>query len=145
MSDPLSTVSSALIGEIFVERGHITPAQLEEALATQAETGELLGEILVSRYNVPRVELAGVLAEQWATMERGGGVAPNEPMAEAAAHYAAESPTDSTPRPRSTSSAGRSARSSSSRASSRPVSSRRRSRRRPNPASASARCSSRRA
>ena len=91
MADPSSTVSSALIGEIFVERGHITPAQLEEALATQAETGELLGEILVSRYNVPRVELAGVLAEQWASMERGGGVAPNEPMAEAAAHFASES------------------------------------------------------
>src|SRR5215467_1059071 len=88
MADPSSTVSSALIGEIFVERGHITPAQLEEALATQAETGELLGEILVDRYNVPRVELAGVLAEQWATMERSGGVVPNEPIAEAAAAYA---------------------------------------------------------
>ena len=95
MADPSSTVSSALIGEIFVERGHITPAQLEEALATQADTGELLGEILVSRYNVPRVELAGVLAEQWATMERGGGVTPNEPMAEAAASFAAENANDS--------------------------------------------------
>ncbi|MFN8224293.1 MAG: hypothetical protein U0R50_13725 [Gaiellales bacterium] len=86
MADPSSTVSGALIGEIFVERGHITPAQLEEALAVQAETGELLGEVLVSRFNVPRVELAGVLAEQWATMERGGGVAPNESIAEAAAN-----------------------------------------------------------
>lgn len=90
MADPSSTVSGALIGEIFVERGHITPAELEEALAAQAETGELLGEILVSRYNVPRVELAGVLAEQWATMERGGGVTPNAPIAEAAASFAAE-------------------------------------------------------
>lgn len=87
MADPSSTVSGALIGEIFVERGHITPAQLEEALATQAETGELLGEILVTRCNIPRVELAGVLAEQWATMERSGGVAPNEPIAAAAAAY----------------------------------------------------------
>ena len=69
MTDP-AALSSALIGEIFVERGHITHDQLEEALVAQAETGELLGEILVGRFGVPRVELAGVLAEQWAMMER---------------------------------------------------------------------------
>ena len=69
MTDP-TALSSALIGEIFVERGHITHDQLEEALVAQAQTGELLGEILVSRFGVPRVELAGVLAEQWAMMER---------------------------------------------------------------------------
>jgi uncharacterized phage infection (PIP) family protein YhgE len=78
MTDP-AALSSALIGEIFVERGHITSDQLQEALAAQAQTGELLGEILVSRYDVPRVELAGVLAEQWAMMERAAPAGPSAP------------------------------------------------------------------
>jgi len=53
------------IGEIFVERGLISDAQLAEALAEQGKTGRLLGEILVSGFGVTRIDLADALAEQW--------------------------------------------------------------------------------
>jgi hypothetical protein len=53
------------LGDIFVERGLITPAQLEDALAEQRQSGGRLGEILVERGFVTRVALAGVITEQW--------------------------------------------------------------------------------
>jgi hypothetical protein len=53
------------LGDIFVERGLITPEQLEEALAEQREKGGKLGEILVELGFITRVALAGVITEQW--------------------------------------------------------------------------------
>jgi hypothetical protein len=53
------------LGDIFVERGLIEQAQLDEALAVQRESGGKLGEILVDLGFITRVALAGVITEQW--------------------------------------------------------------------------------
>jgi uncharacterized coiled-coil protein SlyX len=53
------------IGQLFVERGYVTPAQLESALAEQQETGERLGEILVKHGYIERLDLASALSTQW--------------------------------------------------------------------------------
>ena len=65
-----ATVSTAQnqwppIGQLFVERGYVTPAQLESALAEQQETGERLGEILVKHGYIERLDLASALSTQW--------------------------------------------------------------------------------
>ncbi|RDI74437.1 hypothetical protein Gocc_2013 [Gaiella occulta] len=85
-----SSLSSRLIGAIFVEKGLVTAEQLERALQLQDETGERLGEIIVARFGVSRLELASVLAEQWAELER------TEKAADAAA---AAPPGDPSPQP----------------------------------------------
>jgi hypothetical protein len=61
------------IGSILLERGVITEAQLEEALARQKKTGEMLGEIFVVSYGVSRLELADALTEQWAEVQEARG------------------------------------------------------------------------
>ena len=64
----LTTMESAAkrrLGDIFVERGLIDQAQLDEALSVQRETGGKLGEILVELGFITRVALAGVITEQW--------------------------------------------------------------------------------
>ncbi|MEW6426698.1 MAG: chemotaxis protein CheA [Thermodesulfobacteriota bacterium] len=48
------------LGEILVERGDITPEQLEEAL----RTGRMLGEVLLDRKLVSRERIEAALAEQ---------------------------------------------------------------------------------
>src|SRR2546423_13311159 len=53
------------LGDIIVERGLVTPYQLEEALRTQRENGGKLGEVLVELGFITRVALAGVINEQW--------------------------------------------------------------------------------
>src|SRR5712691_3638916 len=53
------------IGQLFFERGRVTSAELESALAEQRRTGERLGEILVKRGRISRIELAGALSTQW--------------------------------------------------------------------------------
>src|SRR5262245_22297430 len=53
------------IGEFLVERGLVTPAELEAALAQQRDSGKRLGEILVERGSITRMALASVLGEQW--------------------------------------------------------------------------------
>ena len=58
------------IGEIFVERGLVTDAQLEEALEQQRTSGTRLGEILVASGKLSRLELASALADQWATFQK---------------------------------------------------------------------------
>jgi chromosome segregation ATPase len=65
-----SVVQARLVGALFVDRGLLTPEQLERALELQAERGELLGEVLVAEFGISRVELASVLAEQWAELEQ---------------------------------------------------------------------------
>ena len=68
--DASAALSSRLIGAIFVEKGLITPEQLERAMQLQEETGDRLGEVIVAEFGVARLELASVLAEQWAEFER---------------------------------------------------------------------------
>jgi uncharacterized coiled-coil protein SlyX len=53
------------IGQLFVEEGYLTSAQLERALAEQRKTGERLGEILIERGYITRIHLAGALSKQW--------------------------------------------------------------------------------
>ena len=57
-------VPSQLLGQLFVEKGLITPDELEEALAEQKESGKRIGEILVKRQYVSGPALTTVLAEQ---------------------------------------------------------------------------------
>jgi len=56
---------SKKIGELFVEKGLITPKQLEEALEYQRKFGGRLGWILVSLGYVDRVSFYAVLAEHY--------------------------------------------------------------------------------
>ena len=61
---PRSNESWRRLGDIFVERGFVTPEQLEQALERQRETGERVGEALVAQGSISKFELAGALAEQ---------------------------------------------------------------------------------
>ena len=58
------------MGDILVERGSITSAQLAEALRRQEHTGRLLGEICIEQWGVDRLALADALSEQWYEMKR---------------------------------------------------------------------------
>jgi hypothetical protein len=53
------------LGDLFVQRGLISQAQLDAALAEQRESGMKLGEILVEKGWVSRVDLASVISKQW--------------------------------------------------------------------------------
>ncbi len=64
------------LGELLLEKGLVTPDELELALAEQAESGRLLGAILVERGCVSGPALAVALAEQYGVeldTERGFG------------------------------------------------------------------------
>ncbi len=66
MATPSSSAEKKL-GEILVESGHLTLAQLEEALAVQAREGEIrrrLGQILVSRGHCTMAQVQVALAKQ---------------------------------------------------------------------------------
>ncbi len=69
--DPSENESWRRLGDIFVERGFVTPEQLEQALARQRETGERVGEALVAQGSISKFELAGALAEQAAVLDDG--------------------------------------------------------------------------
>ena len=58
------------LGEIFVELGFISGAQLEAALDTQRESGARIGEILVEQGSLSRLDLASALAEQWSALQK---------------------------------------------------------------------------
>jgi len=57
--------SKPRLGDLFVQRGLISQAQLEAALAEQRDSGMKLGEILVEKGWVSRVDLASVISKQW--------------------------------------------------------------------------------
>ena len=57
-------VPQQLLGELFVQKGLITPDELAEALAEQKESGKRIGQILVQKGFVSRPDLTTVLAEQ---------------------------------------------------------------------------------
>jgi type IV pilus assembly protein PilB len=53
------------IGEILIERGVITPSQLEQAIALQKEKGGLIGQILIRMGAVTEQEVALALTAQY--------------------------------------------------------------------------------
>ena len=70
--DVAATLTSRLIGTLFVDRGLVSESQIRVALEIQRETGEQLGKILVDRFGVSRKELASVVADQWAELGQSG-------------------------------------------------------------------------
>ncbi len=52
------------LGDLLVAGGHLTSAELEQALAEQRQTGRLLGQVLVRRGYIQGPALALALAEQ---------------------------------------------------------------------------------
>jgi hypothetical protein len=68
------------LGLLLVDKGLMTPAELELALAEQRRTGRLLGQILVGRGYVRSLELTRALAEQHGVELRMDEVADAEPM-----------------------------------------------------------------
>ena len=61
----MDTAARRRLGDIFVERGLISDAQLQQALVQQRDTGAKLGEVLVELGFISRVALAWVISEQW--------------------------------------------------------------------------------
>jgi hypothetical protein len=61
---PPANGKGARLGALLLERGLITPEQLEAALAEQRRTGDLLGRILVERGYVSKQALGEALASQ---------------------------------------------------------------------------------
>ena len=59
-----ASVPAKLLGELFVERGLITPEELDEALADQKVNGKRLGEVLVMKGYVSGPALTTMLGEQ---------------------------------------------------------------------------------
>ncbi len=57
-------VPQQLLGELFVEKGLITPEELQDALVEQKSSGERIGQILVKRGLVSGPVLTTVLGEQ---------------------------------------------------------------------------------
>ncbi len=52
------------IGEILVERGHVTAEQVEEALQLQAQTGQRMASIMLGKGWLPEAELLSALSDQ---------------------------------------------------------------------------------
>jgi hypothetical protein len=71
------------MGQLFVEKGRLTSAELASALEQQRETGEPLGEILVARNHISRIDLAAALSTQWSWREdeSAAGDVPEQPVA----------------------------------------------------------------
>jgi hypothetical protein len=83
MSQPLR---KRPIGSLFVEKGFVTQEELEDALLEQRESGQRLGEILVERGHISRIELASVIGDQLGELRllRGGLAESNaQPTSEA--------------------------------------------------------------
>jgi hypothetical protein len=68
------------LGDVLVEQGLLTPAELESALAEQARTGRLLGQIVVDRGYVTAFSLARVLSEQHGVQLRPASVEEDPPV-----------------------------------------------------------------
>jgi type IV pilus assembly protein PilB len=65
MSSYRTAPAAALLGALLVRAGAITQAQLEAAVAAQAEAGLRLGEVLIARGWLTQRALAVALAEQF--------------------------------------------------------------------------------
>ena len=62
---PLRKIINKQLGELLIERGIITPQQLENALITQQERGGLIGEILVELGFAKEEDIAQALTAQY--------------------------------------------------------------------------------
>jgi len=62
---PLRRLVKKQLGELLIERGIITDAQLEEALRVQKEKGGLLGEVLVKMGFTKEEDIAQALTIQY--------------------------------------------------------------------------------
>jgi type IV pilus assembly protein PilB len=62
---PIRRIVKKHLGELLIERGVITQAQLEKGLALQKEKGGLIGQILVSLGYTSEEEIAQVLTVQY--------------------------------------------------------------------------------
>jgi hypothetical protein len=77
------------IGSIFVEKGFVTQEQLDDALRDQQRSGQRLGEILVERGHISRIDLASVIGNQLEGLRLlQGGLAANAAPAAAVAPVA---------------------------------------------------------
>ena len=88
------------IGEMFVEQGHLTPAQLDRALEVQRETGGRLGEILVERGYISRIDLAGALSKQWSWRHQraqSSSESPSAPVASPEENVEPDEPVEAAP------------------------------------------------
>ncbi len=95
------------LGEILIELGFVSPADVDSALEAQHTTGGRIGEILVDQGCLTRIDLACALAEQWEpypSTEAGDGLQPDDtvrvagdqPTPEAPPHLAALKSIDET-------------------------------------------------
>ncbi len=67
---PTEQPSSHPLGWLLLNRGKITEAQLDTALAEQAQTGQRLGRILIANHVISTFTLAAALAEQQGFLAR---------------------------------------------------------------------------
>ena len=73
VATPEGQRQSVPLGRLLVQRGQVTEAQLDAALAEQAETGRRLGQILIATGAVSTFQLAAALAEQQGLLAAGSG------------------------------------------------------------------------
>ncbi len=62
---PFKRIVNKQLGELLIERGIITPAQLEKALTVQKEKGGLIGELLVELEYAKEEDIAHALTAQY--------------------------------------------------------------------------------
>ncbi len=62
---PNKKIVNKRLGDLLIERGVITPKQLEEALELQKDKGGLIGELLVSLTFTTEEEIAKALTTQY--------------------------------------------------------------------------------
>ncbi len=74
------------LGEIFVERGLISEADLERALAEQFATKRRLADVLVRRGLVTGSDITSALNEQLAALHASAGQAESDALVEVTAH-----------------------------------------------------------
>jgi hypothetical protein len=70
------------IGELLVDAGVITRAELDEALAVQSTTGQRLGEILIETGRISWLALAQAIGDQAMPGTARAEAAPARPLAE---------------------------------------------------------------
>ena len=58
-------MASRQIGQIFIDLGFVTGADVDEALDLQRAMDTLIGETLVSQGKLSRLDLASALSHQW--------------------------------------------------------------------------------
>ena len=88
MTPVSATADDPRRGAILVERGILTPAQLETALQLEKEHGRPLAEIVTVEFGVPHAQLSQILDGRWAQLD---------PDSCVDAHYTTPSHQGSTP------------------------------------------------